>query len=74
MTDPISGMSRGYGFVRFADEADQQRALNEMQGVYCGNRPMRISTATPKNKSGGGGGGPGGMQMQGGMGGPAGGG
>ena len=50
MTDPISGMSRGYGFVRFADEADQQRALTDMQGVYCGNRPMRISTATPKNK------------------------
>lgn len=67
MTDPISGMSRGYGFVRFADEGDQQRALTEMQGVYCGNRPMRISTATPKNKSGGGG--PAGMPMQGGMGG-----
>ncbi|KAF8866507.1 RNA-binding domain-containing protein [Acephala macrosclerotiorum] len=67
MTDPISGMSRGYGFVRFADEQDQQRALTEMQGVYCGNRPMRISTATPKNKSGGGG--PAGMPMQGGMGG-----
>jgi RNA recognition motif-containing protein len=61
MTDPISGMSRGYGFVRFADEQDQQRALTEMQGVYCGNRPMRISTATPKNKSGGG---PAGMPMQ----------
>lgn len=55
MTDPISGLSRGYGFVRFSDEGDQQRALTEMQGVYCGNRPMRISTATPKNKSGGGG-------------------
>ncbi|RQM07308.1 hypothetical protein DH86_00001007 [Scytalidium sp. 3C] len=53
MTDPISGMSRGYGFVRFSEEGDQQRALTEMQGVYCGNRPMRISTATPKNKSGG---------------------
>ncbi|KAI4171999.1 MAG: hypothetical protein LQ343_003908 [Gyalolechia ehrenbergii] len=59
MTDPISGMSRGYGFVRFSDEQDQQRALSEMQGVYCGNRPMRISTATPKNKTGGGA--PGGM-------------
>jgi RNA recognition motif-containing protein len=49
MTDAVSGQSRGYGFVRFSDEADQQRALVEMQGVYCGNRPMRISTATPKN-------------------------
>ncbi|KAJ9625652.1 hypothetical protein H2203_004411 [Taxawa tesnikishii (nom. ined.)] len=58
MSDPISGLSRGYGFVRFSDEADQQRALQEMQGVYCGNRPMRISTATPKNKNQGGGPGP----------------
>jgi RNA recognition motif-containing protein len=66
MTDPISGMSRGYGFVRFSDEGDQQRALTEMQGVYCGNRPMRISTATPKNKGGSAGMGmqqPGGPQM-----------
>jgi len=51
MSDPITGLSRGYGFVRFSDESDQQRALTEMQGVYCGNRPMRISTATPKNKN-----------------------
>ncbi|KAL2885517.1 hypothetical protein HOO65_080467 [Ceratocystis lukuohia] len=51
MTDAMSGQSRGYGFVRFSDENDQQRALVEMQGVYCGNRPMRISTATPKNRS-----------------------
>lgn len=73
MTDPLSGMSRGYGFVRFSDESDQHRALTEMQGVYCGNRPMRISTATPKNKGGpgamvGGGGGGGGGGNGGGMG------
>ncbi|KAL1837811.1 hypothetical protein VTJ49DRAFT_3376 [Mycothermus thermophilus] len=51
MTDAMTGQSRGYGFVRFSDEQDQQRALVEMQGVYCGNRPMRISTATPKTRS-----------------------
>lgn len=51
MTDAMTGQSRGYGFVRFTDESDQQRALVEMQGVYCGNRPMRISTATPKTRS-----------------------
>ncbi|MBE7180051.1 MAG: hypothetical protein INR71_02390 [Terriglobus roseus] len=65
MSDPITGLSRGYGFVRFSDPSDQQRALTEMQGVYAGNRPMRISTATPKNKSGGPGA-MGGMGMQGG--------
>jgi RNA recognition motif-containing protein len=52
MTDPITGVSRGYGFVRFSDPAEQERSLAEMQGVYCGNRPMRISTATPKNRPG----------------------
>jgi RNA recognition motif-containing protein len=67
MTDPITGMSRGYGFVRFSNEEEQQRSLTEMQGVYCGNRPMRISTATPKNK---GGPGPQAMQMHGGPAGP----
>ncbi|KAF5115605.1 hypothetical protein DV454_002208 [Geotrichum candidum] len=50
MADPNTGMSRGYGFVRFSDEAEKQRALTEMQGVYCGSRPMRISEAVPKNK------------------------
>jgi RNA recognition motif-containing protein len=48
MTDPLTGVSRGYGFVRFSDQQDQERALSEMQGVYCGNRPMRVSAATPK--------------------------
>ncbi|TPX70911.1 hypothetical protein SpCBS45565_g01390 [Spizellomyces sp. 'palustris'] len=50
VTDPSTGMSRGYGFVRFADELEQQRAMAEMQGQYCGSRPMRISPATPKNR------------------------
>ena len=31
----MRGMSRGYGFVRFSDEGEQNRALGEMQGVYC---------------------------------------
>ncbi len=50
MTDAMTGQSRGYGFVRFSEQSDQERALIEMQGVYCGNRPMRISTATPKTR------------------------
>ncbi|KAL1747283.1 hypothetical protein HDZ31DRAFT_32395 [Schizophyllum fasciatum] len=50
MLDPVTGVSRGYGFVRFTDEADQQRALIEMHGLYCLSRPMRISPATAKNK------------------------
>ncbi|KAL0070246.1 hypothetical protein AAF712_002738 [Marasmius tenuissimus] len=48
MLDPVTGVSRGFGFVRFTDEADQQRALIEMHGLYCLSRPMRISPATAK--------------------------
>ncbi|KAF9067660.1 hypothetical protein BDP27DRAFT_1296025 [Rhodocollybia butyracea] len=51
MLDPITGVSRGYGFVRFTDESDQQRALIEMHGLYCLSRPMRISPATAKFKT-----------------------
>lgn len=56
MLDPVTGVSRGYGFVRqvcsptpfgplslnpvrFTEEADQQRALIEMHGLYCLSRP-----------------------------------
>jgi hypothetical protein len=71
MVDSITGISKGYGFVRFTSEADQKRALVEMQGLYCKSRPsgflfhsirykcaksspclpVRLSTATAKNKS-----------------------
>ncbi len=41
----------GYGFVRFGAEDECQRALTEMNGVLCGSRPMRISTAMPKPRA-----------------------
>ena len=43
--DPISGYSCGYGFVRFWSRWDRDRAFSEMQGVYCGDRAMRIRSA-----------------------------
>ncbi|KAH7434497.1 hypothetical protein KP509_06G020000 [Ceratopteris richardii] len=46
--DAISQRSKGYGFVRFGDESEKNRAMTEMNGVYCSSRPMRISTATPR--------------------------
>ncbi|XP_013410625.1 tRNA selenocysteine 1-associated protein 1 isoform X2 [Lingula anatina] len=44
-----TGRSKGYGFVRFTDEEEQQRAITEMQH-YCGigKKIIRVSLATPK--------------------------
>lgn len=51
----LSGISRGYGFVRFGEETEQRRALVEMQGASgLGNRPIKLSLATPKSASGAG--------------------
>lgn len=52
MTDPITGTSRCFGFVRFSDEEDRTRALNEMSGVWCAGRPLRVALATPRNMAG----------------------
>lgn len=44
-----TGVSRGYGFVRFGAENERQRSLNEMQGARgCGGKAIRVSVATPK--------------------------
>ena len=48
MTGRNTGRSKGYGFVKFADEMERNRAMSEMNGMYCSTRPMRISAATPK--------------------------
>jgi RNA recognition motif-containing protein len=38
MTDPHTGQSRGYGFVRCLDQLNQIQAMDEMQGFVIGNR------------------------------------
>ncbi|KAL5972662.1 Polyadenylate-binding protein rbp45 [Asimina triloba] len=48
VTDRVTGRSKGYGFVRFGDENEQVRAMNEMNGVFCSTRPMRIGPAATK--------------------------
>ncbi|GMF63234.1 unnamed protein product [[Candida] boidinii] len=46
MVDPITGNSKGYGFIKFLNEEEQKRALVEMQGMSVNGRPIRVSTAT----------------------------
>ncbi|XP_071691755.1 polyadenylate-binding protein RBP47-like [Rutidosis leptorrhynchoides] len=51
VVDTNTGCSKGYGFVRFSDENERTRAMNEMNGQYCSSRAMRIGVATPKKPS-----------------------
>eukprot|EP00735_Rhodelphis_limneticus_P013927 TRINITY_DN7893_c0_g1::TRINITY_DN7893_c0_g1_i1::g.23740::m.23740 TRINITY_DN7893_c0_g1::TRINITY_DN7893_c0_g1_i1::g.23740 ORF type:complete len:513 (+),score=77.86,sp/Q9LEB3/RBP47_NICPL/35.29/2e-54,RRM_1/PF00076.17/2.4e-11,RRM_1/PF00076.17/7.5e-12,RRM_1/PF00076.17/1.6e-10,RRM_6/PF14259.1/7.5e-05,RRM_6/PF14259.1/0.00014,RRM_6/PF14259.1/4.7e-09,RRM_5/PF13893.1/3.5e+03,RRM_5/PF13893.1/0.13,RRM_5/PF13893.1/0.015,RRM_5/PF13893.1/2.3e-07,RRM_3/PF08777.6/2e+03,RRM_3/PF08777.6/0.2,Nup35_RRM_2/PF14605.1/8. len=52
VTDPLTNQAKGYGFVRFYDAADRDRALQQMQGVFCGVKPIRLALATPKKGAG----------------------
>lgn len=52
VTDRITGRTKGYGFVKFADESEQLRAMTEMNGVLCSSRPMRIGPAANKKPMG----------------------
>lgn len=54
ITDPSTGRSKGYGFVRFASEPERDRAL-EMQGFNLSGRPIRVSLATARRTGGSGG-------------------
>lgn len=56
------GVSRGFGFLRFSDSADAERAVAEMQGYEFNGKPIRLSPANGRSRTqrGGGGGGGGG--------------
>ncbi|POM68113.1 Nucleolin [Phytophthora palmivora] len=49
--DPVTRMSKGFGFVRFGSKEEADQALQTMNGVYCSSRPMRVSVATERNKT-----------------------
>ena len=48
ITDPMTGRSKGFGFCRFGDETERDRAIVEMAGHFINNRPIRVSTATAR--------------------------
>ncbi|XP_014675566.1 PREDICTED: tRNA selenocysteine 1-associated protein 1-like isoform X2 [Priapulus caudatus] len=49
--DHVGGRSKGFGFVRFTNQTDQEKALVEMQdSTAIGRRAIRISLATPKRQ------------------------
>lgn len=52
LTDKISGRSRGYGFVEFADDAAGQAALAEMNGKEIDGRALKVDEAKPMQDRG----------------------
>lgn len=46
--DSSTGHSKGFGFVKFADENEMLRAMEQMNGQYVGSRPIKVATASKK--------------------------
>lgn len=48
ITDRDSGRSKGFGFVEFTDEANNQKAVDELNGKELDGREISVSLARPK--------------------------
>ncbi|XP_062917296.1 probable RNA-binding protein 23 [Mobula hypostoma] len=46
--DPQTGISKGYGFVTFADSECARRALQQLQGFELAGKPLRLSPVTDR--------------------------
>jgi RNA recognition motif-containing protein len=67
--DRETGRKRGFAFVELAQEADEQKAIDDLQDVEWMGRMIRVNKATPREGGGGGGGARGGYRSGGGGGG-----
>lgn len=48
--DQVTGVSKGYAFVKFGSRDDQQRALQEMTGTFVKGRAIRVGSAGHQNQ------------------------
>ena len=55
--DRDTGRKRGFAFVEMANEADEAKAINDLQAVEWMGRSIRVNKAEPRTGGGGGGGG-----------------
>ncbi len=54
--DRDTGRKRGFAFVEMASEADEQKAIDDLQNVEWMGRMIRVNKAEPRPAGGGGGG------------------
>ncbi len=57
ITDRETGRSRGFGFVEMDNDAEAQKAIDELNGHPFRGRPLTVNEARPREDRGGGGGG-----------------
>jgi RNA recognition motif-containing protein len=57
ITDKFSGRSRGFGFVEMKNDADGQKAIDELNQKDFEGRNVTVSVAKPRADKGSGGGG-----------------
>ena len=48
ITDRDSGRSKGFGFVEMANEADNQKAIDQLDGKELDGRAISVGLARPK--------------------------
>ncbi|XP_051882940.1 RNA-binding protein 39-like [Pristis pectinata] len=48
--DPESGISKGYGFVTFAESDRARRALEQLDGFELAGRPLRVGPVTERSE------------------------
>ena len=57
VTDRETGRPRGFAFAEFANEADAQSAIADLDGKNLDGRDLRVNEAQERQPRGGGGGG-----------------
>ncbi len=48
ITDRETGRSKGFGFVEFENDDDNQKAVDQLNGKELDGRPINVSLARPK--------------------------
>ena len=57
ITDRATGRPRGFAFVEMPDDAEGQKAIDEINGKELDERELKVNMARPRSEGRGGGGG-----------------